>query len=121
MLGYVPGDRLGFGGIEARTLMRDWAHNARTARYEPIDSDVDYEAALRELEVELLTVNIDGDEMAPPNAVDFMFEKVPHARGVRIEAKLSEHKPGTHVRWARDAGDVVRAISGWVLSDRPSA
>lgn len=121
VLGYVPGDRLGFGGIEARTLMRDWAHNARTARYEPIDSDVDYEAALRELEVELLTVNIDGDEMAPPNAVDFMFEKVPHARGVRIEAKLSEHKPGTHVRWARDAGDVVRAISGWVLSDRPSA
>jgi predicted alpha/beta hydrolase len=114
VLGYVPGDRLGLGGTEARTLMRDWAYNARTARYEPIGSDVDYERALRELEVELVTVNIDGDEMAPPNAVDFMFEKVPHARGLRIEAKLSEHKPGAHVRWARDAEDVVRAISGWI-------
>lgn len=113
-LGYVPGDRLGFGGTEARTLMRDWAHNARTARYEPMGSDVDYESALGELQVELVTVNIDGDEMAPPNAVDFMFEKVPHARGLRVEAKLTEHKPGAHVRWARDPEDVVRAISGWI-------
>ena len=56
MLGYVPGDRLGFGGTEARTLMRDWAHNGRTARYEPIGSDVNYESALRELQVDLVTV-----------------------------------------------------------------
>jgi predicted alpha/beta hydrolase len=58
VLGYVPGDRLGFGGKEARTLMRDWSHNAMTARYEPIGSDLDYEAALERLEVELVTVNI---------------------------------------------------------------
>ena len=114
LFGYVPGDRLGFGGREARRLMRDWGHNARTARYEPIGSEVDYETALAELEVELVTVNIDGDEMAPPNAVDFMFAKVPHARGVRLEAKLSERKPGTHMRWARDPEDVVRALSGWL-------
>lgn len=113
-LGYVPGDRLGFGGTEARTLMRDWAHNARTARYAPAGSDVDYEAALRELRVELITVNVEGDEMAPPNAVDFMFEKVPHARGPRVEAQLSARKPGTHVRWARDPEDVVRAVAAWI-------
>ncbi len=114
VLGYVPGDRLGFGGTEARTLMRDWAHNARTARYEPVGSEVDYEAALRELRVELVTVNVKDDEMAPPNAVDFMFEKVPHARGPRVEAKLTERKPGTHVRWARDPEDVVRAVATWL-------
>ena len=114
LLGYVPGDRLGFGGTEARTLMRDWAHNARTARYEPIGSGVDYESALENLRVELVTVNIDGDEMAPPNAVDFMFEKVPHAHGVRVEARLSEKKPGAHVRWARDADEVVRAVADWI-------
>jgi predicted alpha/beta hydrolase len=114
ILGYVPGDRLGFGGTEARTLMRDWAHNARTARYEPIGSEVDYESALRALHVDLLTVNIAGDDMAPPKAVDFMFDKVPHARGVRVEARLSQNKPGAHVRWARDADDVVRAVAGWI-------
>jgi predicted alpha/beta hydrolase len=101
-LGYVPGNRLGFGGTEARTLMRDWAHNAKTARYEPIGSEVD-----------LFTANIDGDEMAPGNAVEFMFEKVPGARGSRVEAKLSEQKPPAHMRWARDPKDVVRAISTW--------
>ena len=113
LLGYVPGDRLGFGGTEARTLMRDWAHNARTARYEPAGSDVDYEAALADLEVELVTVNVAGDEMAPANAVDFTFEKVPHARGQRLEARLSEQRPGTHMRWARDAEDVVRRLMSW--------
>jgi len=121
ILGYVPGDRLGFGGTEARTLMRDWAHNGRTARYEPIGSDVNYESALRELQVDLVTVNIDGDEMAPPGAVDFMFEKVPHARGARIEARLSEKKSGAHVRWARDADDVVRAVAGWIAGRTPAS
>jgi predicted alpha/beta hydrolase len=120
ILGYVPGDRLGFGGTEARTLMRDWAHNARTARYEPIGSDVDYESALAEVQVELVTVNVDGDDMAPPAAVDFMFQKVPNARGIRVEAKLSENKPGAHVRWARDADDVVRAIAAWI-GERPAS
>jgi predicted alpha/beta hydrolase len=114
ILGYVPGDRLGLGGKEARTLMRDWAHNAATARYEPIGSDVDYEAALATLGVDLVTINIDGDEMAPPNAVDFMFDKVPHARGVRVEARLSKPKRGAHVRWARDSAEVVQAISRWL-------
>lgn len=118
VLGYVPGDRLGFGGTEARTLMRDWTRNSRTARYELIGSDVDYEGRLADLEVELLTVNIDGDEMAPPNAVDFMFEKVPHAHGTRVQAKLSEKRAGAHVRWARDPADVVRAIIDWTTRPR---
>jgi len=117
LLGYVPGDRLGFGGTEARTLMRDWAYNAKTANYRPVGSAVDYEAALDGLAVDLVTVNVAGDEMAPPNAVDFMFDKVPGARGVRLEAHLEERKPGAHMRWARDPGGVVRCLAGW-LDDR---
>jgi predicted alpha/beta hydrolase len=120
LLGYVPGHRFGFGGIEARTLMRDWSHNARTARYEPIGSTFDYEAALADIEIDLVTVNVDGDAMAPPNAVDFLLDKVPGAKGVRIEAKLSAPKPGpsAHMRWARDPDDVVRAISDWLATHR---
>lgn len=113
-LGYVPGKRFGFGGTEARTVMRDWAHNAATARYEPRNSTVDYEAALREAEVAFVTVNIEEDDMGPPNAVEFMFEKVPHAKGERIEVKLSEHKPGAHFRWARDPHTAVDAVMRWI-------
>ncbi len=114
LLGYVPGDRLGFGGTEARTLMRDWSHNARTARYELIGSRVDYEAALTALEIDLVTVNVVGDQMAPPGAVEFLFEKVPSARGVRLEASLSEPSPSAHMRWARDNADVVRCLVAWL-------
>ncbi|KPK14715.1 MAG: hypothetical protein AMJ62_11920 [Myxococcales bacterium SG8_38] len=118
ILGYVPGDRLGFGGTEAKTLMRDWAQNARTARYEPVGSDVDYEAALADLVVDFITVNIGGDEMAPPNAVEYMFEKAPRARGRRVEVELSEDKPGAHFRWARDPEDVALAIADWIDSEK---
>ena len=117
LLGYVPGKRLGFGGeSEARTLMRDWSHNARTARYEPVGSSVDYEAALREVELELLTVNVATDEMAPPKAVDFTFEKLPKSRGKRVEAHLSEPHPAAHMRWARDPAEVAAAVSAWIAS-----
>ena len=114
VLGYVPGKRFGFGGTEASTVMRDWSHSAATARFVLQGSDVDYEAALQELEVEFVTVNIEGDELGPPQAVEFMFQKVPKARGRRIQASLSEPKPGAHFRWARDQGSVVRAIASWL-------
>jgi predicted alpha/beta hydrolase len=116
LLGYVPGGRLGFGGTEARTLMRDWSHNARTGRYEPVGSEVDYEAALAALRVALVTVNVDGDEMAPSKAVDFVFDKVPHARGRRVEVPLAKTGPGAHFRWAKDPGHVVRAVAEWIDS-----
>jgi predicted alpha/beta hydrolase len=115
VLGYVPGKRLGFGGeTEARTLMRDWSHNARTARYEPVGSEVDYETALRDAELDLITVNIAKDEMAPAEAVDFMFEKLPRSRGRRVEARLSEPHRAAHMRWARDPHEVVAAIASWI-------
>jgi predicted alpha/beta hydrolase len=115
LLGYVPGKRFGFGGErEARTLMLDWSHNARTARYEPIGSDIDYEAALQGVQLDLITVNIADDFMAPPNAVDFMFEKLPASNGKRVEARLSEPSRAAHMRWARDPVEVVAALSAWI-------
>lgn len=117
VLGYVPGKRLGFGGaIEARTLMRDWSHNARTARYEPRGSYVDYEEALRQAELDFVTVSVDTDAMAPPNAVEFMFEKLPKSRGTRVHAHLSEPHPAAHMRWARDPAEVVEAVSSWIAT-----
>ena len=115
LLGYVPAKRLGFGGTtEARTLMRDWSHNARTARYEPKGSHVDYEPALREVELDFLTVSIDTDAMAPPNAVEFAFQKLPKSRGERVHAHLSTRHPAAHMRWARDPREVVEAVATWV-------
>ena len=46
LLGYFPGHRLGFGGREARTTIRDWAHNARTGSYQPANGERDVEAAM---------------------------------------------------------------------------
>lgn len=115
LLGYVPGKRLGFGGpAEARTLMRDWSRNARTARYEPTASTLDYEAALREAEIDFLTVSIDTDRMAPPKAVEFMFDKLPRSRGTRVHAHLSTPHAAAHMRWVRDPAEVVTAVRAWV-------
>jgi predicted alpha/beta hydrolase len=45
-------------------------------------------------------------------ALEFLFDEVPRSRGVRLEAALSEQRPGAHMRWARDPADVVRCLTG---------
>jgi hypothetical protein len=52
--------------------------------------------------------------MAPPNAVEFTFEKLPKSKGVRVHAHLSSPHPAAHMRWARDAAEVVEAVDAWV-------
>ena len=60
LLGYFPGKKLGFGGLEAKTVMIDWSGQARSGYYRLKDSDIDYEAALAQLKVPSLVVTLEG-------------------------------------------------------------
>jgi predicted alpha/beta hydrolase len=48
LLGYFPGRVIGFGGREARTVMKDWTHNLKTGSYKLTTSIFDYDSALKE-------------------------------------------------------------------------
>ena len=74
-LGYFPGDQLGFGGKAARTQIRDWSHQGATGKYRPQGANFDYEAALKQLDIPVLAISIDGDQFAPWEAIAHLFGK----------------------------------------------
>lgn len=121
LLGYFPGKRLGFAGLEARTVIRDWAYQSRTGDYVPLGSDVEYERALAAYAGRSLIVSIAGDPYAPRRGVDHLASKIPTATVDRVhleDARLRALKR-THFDWVNEPGAIMEHVSRW-LRAKPS-
>ncbi len=111
VLGYFPGKSIGFGGTEARGVIRDWAHQGQTGRYEPEGSALDFEKLMGEIESPVLAISLAGDSFAPQRAVANLCAKMPRSRMTRL------HLGGSglgHITWVRHADPVVSAIRDWL-------
>lgn len=118
MWGYYPGDRRGFGGIQPKTLMQQWADMARTG-------DLYIEHLVHELSKPMLVIGIEGDQVAPPAAVNHFAGKFLAARVTRREISL-EHQRGTkdsswisrtpHSSWVKWQDAVAEQIEQWYLT-----
>lgn len=116
MLGFFPGRRIGFGGTAARTVIRDWARNARTGRYALTNSPHDFEARLKSLQRPVLAVSISGDGFAPPRALDNLCRKFPDAPITRWHVHPDELEPEglDHFGWVRHSAPIAARIGAWV-------
>ncbi|RKT82376.1 Predicted alpha/beta hydrolase [Saccharopolyspora antimicrobica] len=118
LLGYWPGHRFGFGGRQATGLMRDWARQARTSKYRLHGSATDYEAALREVQVPLLTVSVAGDRLAPQSSVDHLAAKARHA--LRTSKHYTRAESGAenlgHFSWVRNGAALSQWVRDWITS-----
>jgi predicted alpha/beta hydrolase len=111
LLGYWPGDVLGFGGRQPRTLMRDWSFEARYGRYRLHGQQTDYEVALRDLPQPALLVAIEGDQMISPASVDHLAARLPGD----LRAQIVSAGAADHFSWARRRPDlVVHAVEEWL-------
>ncbi len=102
IVGFHQGKYLGFGGREARTVMRDWGLNAIDGRYLPKGSDFDYEAALGKLSSPTLAINIEDDDFAPKKATEHLL------------SKLSSQAPKTYQTYTHEAAGVKLDHFNWV-------
>lgn len=111
--GHWPGDRLGFGGRQPRSLMRDWCYEGRHGRYRLHGDDTDYETALAEITVPILMLSLAGDALVPERAVDHLRHRLPqHSEHRRLTSGSAEGFD--HLRWARsEARPVMDAIESW--------
>ncbi|MBO0820151.1 MAG: alpha/beta fold hydrolase [Nocardiopsaceae bacterium] len=115
VIGYWPGDLLGFGGRQSRGVMRDWARQARTGRY-LLPGGGDYESALRALRLPVLAIDVEGDDLAPPGAVSHLCGKIPNAR-LRRRSYARADADGRylgHFRWVRYHQGLVPVLSEWI-------
>jgi len=109
--GKLPGRRIGFGGEEARGVVRDWSRTGRTGRYAADRYFVDLEVALQRVECPIHAVRMAHDWLAPASSLAALLAKMPQA-SPRIVA-LESAAPGVradHYAWMKQPDATVDAL-----------
>ncbi|MFL5349194.1 MAG: alpha/beta fold hydrolase [Hyalangium sp.] len=116
VLGYYPGRRFGFGGTEARRLIREWTAFAARGRLRVTQSPHDTEARLQQFSRPLLAISFDDDPLAPRPAVDHLLSKMPRAELTRWHLRPSEVgvQALNHFQWAKRPAPVAELIGEWI-------
>jgi predicted alpha/beta hydrolase len=97
----------GFGGRQAKGVIRDWAYTARTGRY-PRLGGADAEAALRDLRTPVLAISIDHDQYTPHETLDHLCTKLESALLTRERQSI----PGAdHFLWVRQADGIAARVA----------
>ncbi|HEV8513284.1 MAG TPA: alpha/beta fold hydrolase [Cyclobacteriaceae bacterium] len=118
LLGYFPGRIIGFGGREARTVMKDWTRNLKTGSYNLTNSTFDYDNALKEAKPKILCISFDNDHLtAPKQAVINLLNKF--GNGAHKEhLHFTEDEIGipnlNHFSWAKQPTPIVKLINEWI-------
>lgn len=98
--GYWPG--WGFGGVQSRGTITDWARFVRTGRLPDWDG-LSSEAALAGLVLPVLSVDVEGDTLTPPATVARLMDKLTSAPVTPITYTQAEAgAPIDHFKWARN-------------------
>lgn len=109
--GALPGRAVGFGGREARGVMRDWARSGLSGRYAADGMQADLEAALSRLRAPVESVRLSADWLVPAGSLRFLLDKMQPV-SVR-QAIVDEGALGVradHFAWMRRPDAVVAAF-----------
>ena len=117
IVGHFPGRVFGFGGNEARTIMKDWCHNALTGKYEVANSGFDYEVALGKMSTPFLAISLEDDDFAPVLATRKLYEKFNVSAPIK-HLTVTKEETGienlNHFNWAKHPEYFVEVIANWV-------
>lgn len=115
MLGYYPGDRIGFGGREARTLMADWRDLALSNRYRARGSNEDFDQGIATYRGPLLSIRLADDAFGPESGMAAVTDKFTGATLSKVVISAAElGDRADHFRWARSPDAIVAAVSHWL-------
>jgi len=113
LLGHFPGRKFGFGGREARTLMQEWATNARTGKYKLKHSTNNYAELLTKVTLPILAVNYAEDTFAPIAATDNLVNMLSGAQIQRavLSGKDLGIKKAQHINWLKCPEPMVKLVA----------
>lgn len=109
--GALPGRRIGFGGNEARGVIRDWARTAITGRYAAHGLETDLEQALAASPLDVHAVVMADDWLAPASSLRFLLSKLAAAH---VTADVLNGPalgaPADHFHWLKHPDPVVEKL-----------
>lgn len=109
--GALPGRRIGFGGREARGVLRDWSRTALDGRYRAQGLDVDLEAAFAQVDAGVTAIVLRRDWYSPEPSVRFLLSKMPRAHcTVTCIDDAALGVPADHFSWMRAPDAVMRRL-----------
>jgi len=107
LLGYVPGQHLGLGGPQARTLMREWGWVIRTGRFDHVSDRLESAAAIPSL-----CLGYEGDFMAPGKSVAALAKLL----GGTTEQMTVDWPGNPHASWARNPAPTLERVEEWLVA-----
>ena len=105
VFGYLPGQYVGFGGPQARTLIREWSKIIRTGSFSHIADVSAYSGGTL-----MLAIGIEGDTFAPERSVSTLARILDGD----VEMMPKTWKGNPHSSWARHPGEIVSRIMDWL-------
>lgn len=109
--GALPGRRIGFGGQEARGVMRDWSRTALSGCYAGAGIAADLEAGMRRVDVPATAVVFPDDWLAPASSLRFLLSKLPRVdAGVHVLDAAALGTTADHFSWLQQPGAVARTL-----------
>jgi predicted alpha/beta hydrolase len=112
-LGFFPGHRLGFGGLQGRSLIVDWARASRTGTF--ASHGASFEHGL-DVPLEVLTVSVLGDTYAPPAATRHLVAKLSNAtvKTLSVAAPAEPRRLNAHFRWLREPQVIAAPVAAFL-------
>lgn len=114
--GHFPGDQLKFAGREARSMMADWAHYARTGDFRA--GTQQYGAQFAAADLPVLAISLEGDDLTTAESVDTLTDSLTSASVTRHHL-VPEDEEINHFRWARRPETVLPVVRDWLQSVGP--
>lgn len=117
IIGHFPGDKIRFGGREARTVIKDWCYNAIYGEYKISNSNHNYEISLKQMNTRILSISIENDQLASKKAVKNLYDKfntessIVHLHVTSDESKIVSLN---HFSWAKKPDYFVQLIKEWI-------
>ncbi len=118
-VGFFPGNTVGFGGKEARGVIRDWCRTVRSGRYDLVESDFAYEEALAKTQLSIFAASMEQDWLAPPQSVKNLYEKFhpdSDLKYIHVTPEESGIANLDHFTWAKYPEYISERIVEWLHS-----
>ncbi|MEG2804344.1 alpha/beta fold hydrolase [Stenotrophomonas sp.] len=109
--GVLHGRRLGFGGTDARGLIRDWARVGLNNHYAGVGISADLEAGMQALPAQATAVVMADDWLAPPGSMQGLLAKLPQSRtSLSVLSATALGTRADHFAWMKSPQAVVDAL-----------
>lgn len=116
LCGHLPGRRIGFGGNEARGVIRDWSRSGRSGRYAAAGLG-ELESGMARLDCPLLALRLRDDWLGPDASLEWLLGKLPRATPTRVVLTTAElHGPADHFSWMKAPAAVAACIAAWAVA-----